>query len=127
MKCAVLKPQDRMTATVRTNLQRVAAAACVLMVLLLAGVQLATPGTGMPPTLWLLFTAVWIFGAAMLWWFPTFGAVGTAIYGVVLGWNVLTMHGVRTSTVLIAIGSFVATGLAVMVLVERLRSRKAAL
>ena len=114
-----------MTTTVRTNLQRAASAWCVVMVLLLAGIQLATPGAGMPPTLWLLFTAVWIFGAAMLWWFPTFGAVGTALYGVILGWSVLAMHGTRTSTVLVAIGSFVATGLAVMVLVERIRARRA--
>lgn len=110
----------------RDRLQTVAAAWCVLMVVLLAGIQLATTGPGMPAELWLVFTAVWIFGAAMLWWYPTFGAAGTALYGVILGVNVLTMHGGRTSTYLIAAGSFVATGLAIAVLGRRLRARRAA-
>lgn len=105
-------------AVVRTNLQKLTAAWCVVMVLLLGGIQLATPGTGMPPVLWLVFSAVWIFGAAMLWWVPTFGALGTALYGVILGVNVLTMHGGRTATYLIAIGSFLATGLALAAFVE---------
>lgn len=108
--------------SVRTNLQKLAAAWCVVMVLMLGGIQLATPGTGMPPTLWLVFSSVWVFGAAMLWWFPTFGAAGTALYGVILGVNVLTMHGGRSSTYLIALGSFFATALAIAVLVERRRA-----
>ena len=109
----------------RDRLQTAAAAWCGLMVLLLGGIQLFNEGPGMPATLWLVFTAVWIFGAAMLWFYPLFGAAGTALYGVILGWNVLTMHGVRASTVLIAIGSFVATALSLAVLWRRLRARRA--
>jgi uncharacterized RDD family membrane protein YckC len=94
------------------------------MVLLLAGIQLATPAAGMPPALWFAFSAVWIFGAAMLWWFPMFGAWGTALYGVILGVNVLQMHGGRTSTWLVAAGSFLATVLALAVYLELRRNKK---
>lgn len=107
----------------RPPLQTIAAAWCVLMVILLSAVQLATAGPGMPPILWLVFSAVWVFGAAMLWWFPTFGAIGTALYGVILGVQVLRMHGGEAMNFLIAIGSFLATALAVGVLVQRRASR----
>lgn len=107
----------------RDRLETLAAAWCVFMVVLLGGIQLLTQGPGMPAELWLVFTAVWIFGAAMLWWFPLFGAVGTAVYGLILGVNVLTMHGTRTSTILIAAGSFGATALALAVLWQRLKGR----
>lgn len=109
----------------RTTLQRIAAGWCVLMVLLLSGIQLATPGAGMPPTLWLLFSGVWVFGAAMLWWVPTFGAIGTALYGIILGVNVLQMHGGSLSTWLIAIGSFIGTAIAVAFLMERRKLKRA--
>lgn len=109
----------------RTNLQRAAAAWCVLMVFLLAGIQLATPAAGMPPVLWLVFSAVWVFGAAMLWWFPTFGAWGTALYGVILGVNVIQMHGTGVTTWLIAAGSFIGTALALASYVDRRRQKKA--
>ena len=108
---------------VRTRLQTIGAAWCVLMVILLSAIQLMTPGAGMPPTLWFTFSAVWVFGAAMLWWFPTFGAIGTAMYGLILGVEVLVMHGGRTSTYLIAVGSFAATAIALAVLAERIRAR----
>ena len=91
------------------------------MVLLLSGIQLATTGPGMPPALWAIFSAVWIFGAAMLWWFPTFGAIGTAIYGVILGIQVLRMHGPTTNDLLIAGGSLIATALALGVLAAQMR------
>jgi len=107
----------------RPPLQTIAAAWCVLMVVLLGVIQLATPGAGMPPTLWLLFSAVWVFGAAMLWWSPTFGAIGTAVYGAILGYQVLNMHGAGASSFLIAVGSFLAAALAVGVLVQRRASR----
>lgn len=107
----------------RPPLQTIAAAWCVLMVLLLSVVQLTTPGAGMPPTLWLLFSAVWVFGAAMLWWYPTFGAIGTALYGVILGYQVLNMHGATGTNFLIAVGSFLATALSVGVLVQRRAAR----
>lgn len=109
----------------RDRLQIAAALWCVVMVVLLGGIQLLTTGPGMPAELWLVFTAVWIFGAAMLWWFPLFGAAGTALYGVILGWNVLAMHGSTGTNWLIAIGSFVATALALGVLWKRLRARPA--
>lgn len=107
---------------VRPTLQTAAAAWCVLMVLLLSGVQLFTQGPGMPPQLWLVFSAVWVFGAAMLWWFPTFGAIGTAVYGLLLTYLLWRAHGLAGANVLIAIGSLVGTGLAIGVL---LRARKA--
>lgn len=104
----------------RTKIQTIAAAWCGLMVLLLAIVQLVRSGSGgMPPALWLLFSAVWVFGAAMLWWFPTFGAVGTALYGGILGVQVLRMHGGNVTNFVIAGGSFIATALAVLVIAGR--------
>lgn len=74
-----------------------------------------------PPFLYALFTGVWLFGAAMLWWFPTFGAIGTALYGLILGVQVLLMHGAEPMNVLLALGSFAGTGWAVAVLLERRR------
>lgn len=103
----------------RPPLQMIAAAWCVLMVLLLSGIQLASNGPGMPPVLWLLFSAVWVFGAAMLWWFPTFGAFGTALYGAILGVAVLRMHGGEATNFLIAVGSFLATALALGSFIQR--------
>lgn len=103
----------------RPPLQTIAAAWCVLMVILLSVVQLATEGPGMPPALWLVFSGVWIFGAAMLWWYPTFGAIGTAVYGMLLGAQVLRAHGGSATNFLIAVGSFVGAALAIGVLVQR--------
>lgn len=94
------------------------------MVFVLAGVQLATPGVGMPPVLWLLFSAVWAFGAAMLWWVPVFGAIGTAVYGVLLVFLLQRAHGLGGLNALIGIGSVVGSVLAVAFLVERLRARR---
>lgn len=106
---------------VRSPLQTAAAGWCVLMVLLLSGLQLLTPGPGMPPQLWLVFSAVWVFGAAMLWWFPIFGAIGTSVYGVLLTYLLWRAHGLSGSNALIAVGSLVATGLSVAFLAKRLR------
>lgn len=103
----------------RSNLQKLAAGWCVLMVLLLSAIQLFTPGPGMPPALWLVFSAVWVFGAAMLWWVPTFGAIGTAAYGVVLTFLLYRAHGLGGTNALIAVGSLIATGLAILFLVKR--------
>jgi len=102
-----------------------AAGWCVLMVLLLSGIQLTTTGPGMPAELWLVFSAVWAFGAAMLWWFPTFGAVGTAVYGILLTVLLQRAHGLGGSNALIAAGSLIGTALAVWVLVERRRGAAA--
>lgn len=103
----------------RPRIETAAAAWCVLMVVLLSLVQLATPGPGMPPELWLVFSAVWLFGAAMLWWFPTFGAIGTAAYGVILTYLLWRAHGLGGLNLLIAIGSLVGSALATAVLVRR--------
>lgn len=113
MKCAIVSSR------MRPRIQTAAAAWCVLMVVLLSVVQLVTPGAGMPPELWLVFSAVWLFGAAMLWWFPTFGAIGTAAYGVLLTFLLYRAHGLGGLNILIAIGSIAASGLAIAVFVGR--------
>jgi hypothetical protein len=78
------------------------------------------PGFGHPPFfLYAIFTGVWLFGAAMLWRFPTFGAAGTALYGVILAVQLLAMHETRGQNVLLAVASFVGAALAVAVLVAR--------
>ena len=82
------------------------------------------PGFGHPPPhLYALFTGVWLFGAAMLWWFPTFGAAGTALYGLILGAQLLAAHETRTQNVVLAVASFVGAALAVAVLVARLKRK----
>lgn len=109
------------SARMRPRIQTAAAAWCVLMVVLLSVVQLATAGPGMPPELWLVFSAVWLFGAAMLWWFRTFGAIGTAAYGLILTFLLYRAHGLGGMNALIAVGSLIATGLSVWLLVRRKR------
>lgn len=87
------------------------------MVAFLAFVQFG--GFPHPPTaLYLLFSGVWVFGAAMLWWFPTFGAIGTALYGVILGVQLLLMHGVSPMNALLALASFAGSAWAIGVLLE---------
>lgn len=76
-----------------------------------------------PLPLYLVFTGVWLFGAAMLWWVPTFGAIGTAAYGVILGVQLFLMHGGSALNIVIAAGSFVAAGIAIAFLLERRRAR----
>ena len=109
--------------TAKTTWQKAAAGWCVLMVILLAGIQLANPGPGMPPALWLIFSGVWIFGAAMLWWFPPSAPSARRSTGSSLVSNVFTMHGATASTWAVAIGSFAGTIFAVIVLAERIRAR----
>lgn len=116
MKCAIV------SVPVRTQIQKLAAGWCVVMVLLLSGIQLLTRGPGMPPELWLVFSAVWLFGAAMLWWYPTFGAIGTAVYGVLLTVLLERAHGLGGTNMLIAAGSLVATAFALLTFL-RLRRR----
>lgn len=95
----------------RVPLQGVAAAWCLLLVLLLSIVQFF--GASAPPlSLYLVFVGVWIFGAVMLYVAPRFGAWGTAAYGVILGIQVFRMHGGSALNWGIAIASFAATGLA---------------
>jgi hypothetical protein len=100
-------------------LQRVAAGWCLLVAALLTVYQFA-PGFGHPPTfLYVLFTGVWLFGAAMLWLAPVFGGVGTALYGVMLGAQLLMTHATRAQNVVLAAASFAGAALAVAFLVAR--------
>lgn len=111
-----------MAARARTTLQKVAAAWCLLMVAFLAVIQFGTDSHP-PMFLFLIFSGVWLFGAAMLWWVPVFGAVGTALYGVILGVQLFVMHGFSGMNAALGAASFVGSALAVLFLVERLRSR----
>lgn len=101
---------------VRVSLQHVAAGACVAMIVLLTYVQFLGSDSPPPLPLYLVFVGVWTFGAVMLMTFPRFGAVGTALYGVLLAVQVLRMHGGSALNFVIAIGSLAATGLALMYL-----------
>ena len=69
-------------------------------------------GPSPPFFLYLLFSGVWLFGAAMLLTFPRFGAWGTALYGVILAAQVINMHGGSALNWGIAAGSLVGAGLA---------------
>lgn len=92
-------------------MQWVAAGWCLLMVALLSAVQFSG-GPAPPLPLYLVFSGVWLFGAAMLLAFPRFGAWGTALYGVILGVQVINMHGGSPLNWLLAVGSFAGSGLA---------------
>ena len=109
----------------RTTIQRVAAAGCLAVAALLTLYQFA-PGFGHPPLeLYLVFTGVWLFGAAMLWWFPVFGAAGSAAYGLLLGAMLLRTHDAgRAQNVVLALACFAAAGLAAAALVARLRQKR---
>lgn len=95
----------------RTSLQTAAAAWCLLLALALVAVKLA--GWAIPAGLLVLFCAVWIFGAAMLWWAPTFGAWGTALYGILLSAALLRMHGAGALNLALCAGFLVGSALAV--------------
>lgn len=97
--------------------RRLAIGWCLFMVVLLTLYQYVFNATGAPPVfLYLVFSGVWIFGAVMLYAWPTFGAAGTALYGVILGAQLLAAHGASTKNLLLALASFVGTALAVWVL-----------
>lgn len=106
----------------RISLQWVAAGWCVAMALLLTVVQFSG-GPAPPLPLYLVFTGVWLFGAAMLMTFPRFGAWGTALYGLILAVQVINMHGGSALNWLIAVGSLVGTGLALGYLMVLRRQR----
>ena len=94
-----------------TKIQIAASSWCAIMVALLAAVQFSSPAH--PPLfLFVVFILVWSFGAVMLHAAPRFGAVGTAAYGVLLGVDLLVMHGLNGLNALIAAGSFLGAGLA---------------
>lgn len=91
------------------------------MVLLLAYVQFAAARPP-PLPLFLLFVAVWTFGAAMLYARPLFGALGTALYGAIMAVQVLNMHGGSALNFAIAGGSLAATALALLLAFQLRRS-----
>ena len=109
----------------RIPLQWVAAGWCLLMVALLTVVQFGG-GPSPPLALYLLFAGVWLFGAAMLMTFPRFGAVGTALYGVILAVQVINMHGGSALNWIIAVGSLAGSGLALAYLMVLRRRGTAA-
>ena len=104
-------------------LQRIAAGWCVLVAILLTIVQFSVR-TPPPLPLYVAFCAVWLFGAAMLFAHPTFGAVGTAAYGLLLGTQLVSMHGTTTLNLGLAVACFAGSGLAIAFLVQRRRSMK---
>jgi hypothetical protein len=111
------------TRVARSRLQGFAALWCLLMAMVLVGVKLA--GWAIPVLLLVVFSAVWAFGAAMLWWSPVFGGVGTTLYGILLAGALLSMHGGLALNVGLSAGFLVGSLLAAGVLVERWRSRAA--
>ena len=85
-----------------------------------------TPERTAPFVLYVVFVAVWLFGAAMLLWKPRFGAVGTALYGLVVTAEFWSMHGLRgAEDVAVVGGALLATGFALAVLVQTMRPRVA--
>lgn len=98
-----------------TPLRKSAIAWCVLMAVAIAASMLPTSA---PLVLTVVFAGVWLFGAAMLWQFPRFGAVGTALYGVVIAVDLVAMHGWSPLNVGLALGSLVGTVLSVLVFLE---------
>ncbi|HLE96775.1 MAG TPA: hypothetical protein VI997_05325 [Candidatus Thermoplasmatota archaeon] len=110
------------------SLRALASGACAAMVVYMATLQwVLTPGVAAPPALFWTFVAVWIFGAVMLQVAPAFGAVGTALFGVVSAWGAWTMH--RSDAVedlALIVGSLAAAGLAAAAIVVRTRDRNRA-
>ncbi|MEA3199922.1 MAG: hypothetical protein QOE90_1350 [Thermoplasmata archaeon] len=93
------------------------------MALALVAVKLA--GWAIPVALLVIFSAVWVFGAAMLWWYPVFGALGTAAYGLFLAYDLVAMHGAIALNVALSAGFVLGALLALGVLAQRLWSRAA--
>lgn len=108
----------------RTPLQAYAALWALLVAVALVAVRLA--GWSIPTPLLLLFSGVWLFGAAMLWWFPVFGAIGTAAYGILLSVALLRMHGGFALNMALAGGFLVGTLLALGALWQVRQARRPA-
>jgi len=73
--------------------------------------------------LFVVFAGVWLFGAFMLLRAPAFGAVGTALYGIILAVQLFQTHGTGTLDLVIGVGSLAGSGLAMSYLMVRRRQR----
>ena len=107
----------------RTKLQKAAAAWALGVAALLVILTVVPPRTGIPPVLLGLFVGLWVFGATMLWYFPLFGAAGTAAWGLLSGGQALAMHGTSPQNLLVVVASFVGAALALAHLAEWWRKR----
>lgn len=100
--------------------RRLAVAGCAINAVLLLLVQLAGP-TKPPFWLFLIFFGVWAFGAIMLELMPKLGTVGTAVYGVVLGLDLISMHGASNLNIGLALSALATAGLSVIAAPEAWR------
>lgn len=107
----------------RTPLQKVAAGWALGMIALLLVLAVVPPHLGIPDFLLALFIGIWAFGAAMIWWVPWFGAIGTAAWGLLSGGQALAMHGATTQNLVVVAGSFVGAALALAFLAQLWRAR----
>lgn len=83
--------------------RRLAIAGCLAMLALQVLLQFVlTPGRAAPTALFALFSLLWAFGAAMLRFHPWFGALGTALWGMLAVIGAARTHeGTWEGTVLI--------------------------
>lgn len=97
--------------------------ACLGMAALLVLLQFVfTPARQEPPILFFLFTVLWLFGAAMLRFYPTFGATGTVAWGLISAAGAAQTHkGLAVEDVLLIGGSLVPCILAAAYLAARRR------
>lgn len=84
-----------------------------------------TSATPAPTPLFLLFVGLWIFGVAMMRFFPRFGTLGTFAWGALAGFGIARMHGLDRGLVIIAILSFAAAAGAGYAFTEILKKPKA--
>ena len=91
--------------------RKLAILGCVLNVLALSAVQFAA-ALHPPFALYAIFCGVWLFGVAMLLVAPRFGAIGTALYGVILAIAIFAQHGNLLQNDAIAALSLATTGAA---------------
>lgn len=97
--------------------------ACLAMAALLVLLQFVlTPARQAPFVLFFLFTALWLFGAAMLWFYPVFGATGTVAWGLISAAGAAQTHkALGVEDLLLIGGSLVPCILAAAYLASRRR------
>ncbi|MGQ0536498.1 MAG: hypothetical protein ACT4PT_10545 [Methanobacteriota archaeon] len=107
--------------------QRLVRSACLAMALMLVLLQFVlTPEAEAPWPLFVVFLALWIFGAVMVTMRPMFGAAGTAAWGVLAAAGAWQSHqgALDAEDVSIMLGSLITAALAAAYLI-RLRSPSA--